>query len=104
MRRIAFLVFLIGLASAQFEDTEGKLSQCQENCCIVSGGAWDAALQDCSVSGPGFNDYYNCESSCLEIAGRELESRGAGLNLCCAPAFIFAGLAAMVTTRSRCPN
>jgi len=92
MRRLAFLILAIGLCSAQFEDTEAKLSRCQESCCASSGGAWDASAQDCVTSDMGGNAYHDCESVCLETAGRELESRGAGLNLCCAPALILLGV------------
>jgi len=97
MRRLASLILIIGLCSAQFEDTEGKLSKCQESCCASSGGAWDASTQDCIISDMGGNAYHDCGSSCLETAGRELESRGAGLNLCCAPALLLlAATAAMM--------
>ncbi len=99
MRRLAFLILIIGLCSAQFEDTEGELSKCQESCCASSGGAWDAASQDCVISDMGGNAYHECDGPCLETAGRELESRGAGLNLCCAPAMIL--LAAVAATMRR---
>jgi hypothetical protein len=99
MRRLAFLIILLGLASAQFEGTESRLSGCQENCCVASGGAWDAASQDCIITGMGDNSYHDCGGSCLETAGRELESRGAGLNLCCAPGFILFGAAAALMRR-----
>jgi hypothetical protein len=98
MRCAVFLVIILGLACAQFEDTEGKLSRCQEDCCAASGGAWDGASQDCIISGMGDNSYHDCGGSCLEIAGRELESRGAGLNLCCAPAFLLISATALTVS------
>lgn len=100
MRHAAFLLVLTCAAFAQFEGTEGRMAACMQDCCAARGGSWDGALQDCTVDGAGLNAYQACENGCLEAAGREVGSSGTGMNPCCAPALIFAALAAMAAIQT----
>ncbi|MCI0503154.1 hypothetical protein L0Y65_00415 [Candidatus Micrarchaeota archaeon] len=93
MKGVLLLILIAGLASAQFEDTDAKLAQCQRDCCSRMNGSWDDSLGECGVGAADYNAYYRCRNECSEIASRDYGAMGGGAGICCAPAFFLLGLA-----------
>ncbi len=96
----ALVLILVSLSlmpdtvSAQFEDTEGNLAQCEKSCCEASGGSYDTLMQSCDIgaSSPEFNAYTSCDNSCVEQAGTEIGGMRGNTSLCCAPAALVFGV------------
>jgi|WetSurMetagenome_2_1015567.scaffolds.fasta_scaffold760817_1 hypothetical protein len=99
MKRAILLLLVAGLCAAQFEETDAKLTQCQQGCCARMGGDWDGLMQECSVDAADYNAYHKCRNECVEIASQDYGAMGGGSGICCAPAFLLLGITLAMANR-----
>jgi hypothetical protein len=101
MRAFFLLLLLIGAASAQFEDVEGRLAVCEKNCCQGNGGYWDNGSMSCSIgeTDPSYHAFASCDHACSEDAAGQIKSIGGGQSVCCAPAAVSLLLLGAVSIR-----